>query len=86
MEKEARPFFYAGALTITIFLFINLIGFVLHWFRFAPEGEWSVRFKHGTLYLNEVATGMVWGQTLTGIILFVVFLASFLLFRMRVGK
>lgn len=62
---------------------INLVGFAFHWLTNTPEGDWSVLFKHGTLYLNEVPTGLVWGETSTGITLSLVYLVSFYLFRTK---
>ena len=83
MNHRTKPYLFATGITAAVFCLINLFGFLIHWLPYERTEAWTVRFRHGTLFLNDVATGMVWGDLSTSITLSVVFVISVLILRMK---
>jgi len=69
--------------TFIIWFLINCIGFVIAWYAQNPtkHDEWSIKFKWGTFYINDVPKGFELGNTFTYLLLVGIFLV--LLFNIR---
>lgn len=83
MTEQAKPFLQGSGATIILFLSINVLGFLFQFLTRTQTEELNLRFKHGTIYLNDVATGLVWGEMITSIVLGVIFVFATLAFRAR---
>lgn len=83
MTEQATPFLKAAGATIILFLSINVLGFLFQLLKRTHTEELDFRFKLGTIYVNDVATGLVWGEMITSIVLGMIFVSATLAFRAR---
>lgn len=79
MNTHLKAVSRVSLITALVFVCINFVFFLIELYKIEQFNDWNFTFKHGSFYLNDLATGFPFGTSAGFLIVIVVFVS--LLFR-----
>lgn len=75
MNSNLKAVIRATAITTLVFIGINFMFFLLELYAVTPLDDWTVKFKHGSFFLNEVSTGFPFATVKASLIILILFIS-----------
>lgn len=84
MNKKSKIILNCVGIAIITFLIVNTISFLIDFYKMDLVGEWSFKWKHGTFFINDLPSGLKFGESNSyGFLLLIFFVALVINFKKK---